>query len=690
MSDLVVTVRQISNYPATTAASSGDNLLMQAGGPGAPYISINAADLVASALQGGPAMGLGMAPPGNADGGLFTGTITVPTDGAIAWNAYLNNGDWRLLNAGQAASIGWDQTSGLDFAVSTGGSAGQELTWVSMLRLDNAGNLGLPYGTIGVARDPSANNEVVTLNYLANNTVSTFNNRNGAVQLNAQDVYNALKLCDPIATQPWVQQAINNSIQNLLYTCPFVNTWNGRKGSVYLMLSDITTVFYQSGQQPISPTPAAGSNDDSIATTRWVTEIGGFLPLGGGTINPGPLVINKPDAPGVTIKPIGLFDPLPTGAQAQLYCWANLGYGHGGEFFNPTFSGQFGCTVYDSMDESAVGLLGQVDFAGRGGVGQHSALQAYANRYNIIAQPTTTVATTLAAPSSVLTITDVASFQYDSQAILINGNGYVQVAHSGTSGQGTITVDRNIPVSDGTAGNVVTGQNNPQLWGLNIHVNDDASNTGVTSSKQTNFMLGCELDFNCSGADDAGQLLYGVPSGVRQMITLIGMGGTPGNPAEIADGIALGPGYGATISWKRGFRMGGAFSQAAFDARGATQQAGACAIWLADHQTIAFTTAGQAGAKLSGAGNDITLTGTGIIYSVAVADAHSMAFGWNGTWLMFYSDGTFQGYVPFATPNGQVPFFGLTNAVDDAAAASAGVPVSGLYRNGSAVMQRIT
>ncbi len=31
----------------------------------------------------------------------------------------------------------------------------------------------------------------------------------------------------------------------------------------------------------------------------------------------------------------------------------------------------------------------------------------------------------------------------------------------------------------------------------------------------------------------------------------------------------------------------------------------------------------------------------------------------------------------------------LTNAVNDAAAAAAGVPVGGLYRNGSVVMQRI-
>lgn len=359
------------------------------------------------------------------------------------------------------------------------------------------------------------------------------------------------------------------------------------------------------------------------ATKQYVdAAVGAFLPLLGGTVSPGPFIVNKSGSPGVVITPIAMYDPLPTGLQAQLYDWVNLGQGPGGTYFNPTIAGQFGCTVYGSFDESAVGLIGQVDFAGQGGVGQHSAIQAYANRYNIIAQPVTTVATTLAAPSNVVTIADMSAFQYDHQPIQINGTGYQQIAHSGTAGQGTITLASNVPIADGTAGNVVTGQNNPQLWGLNIHVNDDAGNNNITSSKQSNYMLGCELDFNCSGADDAGQLLFGAPSGVRQMLTLIGMGGTAGNPAEISDGIALGPAANTVISWKRGFRMNGAFSQSAFDSRGATQQAGANAFWLGTGQTIALDTAaaltlisdGAGGLIIRQAGTDrISLNAAGIV-----------------------------------------------------------------------------
>lgn len=277
MSDLVIDVRQISSYPTIGASNGSETLLLQQGGLGGPYATINAETLVTTALNDGGSMGIGYTLPATnpaAAGQLFASNFIAPIDGGFQFNVFIDaTGQLRYWNAGTAADWSWDQSVGFIWRQFTAGSAGAPAVFLPpIMQLTTAGNLLLSNGTLTVARDPANPFDVATLNYVGNNTVHSFNNRNGQVVLNSADVYNALRLCDPLATQPWVQNAINASIQNLLWTCPFVNRWNGRTGSVYLMLSDITTVFYQSGQQPISPTPPITSNDDSIATTKFVTE----------------------------------------------------------------------------------------------------------------------------------------------------------------------------------------------------------------------------------------------------------------------------------------------------------------------------------------------------------------------------------------------------------------------------------
>ena len=231
--------------------------------------------MVATALNGTTPLGVGAGIPANAQGSqVFTADLVTTLDGAHLWNQYEGtDGNQHYWNAGPAASAEYDPVGGFLWLTAGVGSAGQVVQGATeLMTLSPAGALNLLYGTLSVARDPAASHEVATLNYVSNNTVQSFNQRQGQVQLNATDVYQALRLNDPLATQPWVNQAITNSLQNFLYTCPLVNTWNGRQGQVYLMLSDITCVFYQSGQQPISPTPPITSNDDSIATTKWVSE----------------------------------------------------------------------------------------------------------------------------------------------------------------------------------------------------------------------------------------------------------------------------------------------------------------------------------------------------------------------------------------------------------------------------------
>ena len=230
-------------------------------------------------------MSVGTGLPGNVGGGnIFAELYVMPLGESLVWNAYgAADATLRYWSSGVMGGLSFSEV-GYVLDIAPSGGAGQVVqpgSATPLFVLSQAGALELPHGTLTVARDPATPSEVATMGWVGKSTVASFNQRNGAVQLNAQDVYSALKLCDPLATQPWVNQAIQNSIQNLLYTCPFVNTWNGRQGQVYLMLSDITCVFYQSGQQPISPTPIPTSNDDSIATTRWVTDIVSPLDVGG-------------------------------------------------------------------------------------------------------------------------------------------------------------------------------------------------------------------------------------------------------------------------------------------------------------------------------------------------------------------------------------------------------------------------
>lgn len=248
MSDLIINVRQVGNYPAAATASPSDLLLLQRGGLGGSYMSIEAQALVATALEQAGPLGVGVTPPtGAAAASIYTGDLVLPVAGEVAFNA--------------TAAFTY-QVAGFQWSVNT----------APLMALSNAGALSLSAGTLTVARDPASGLEVATMGWVGRTTVASFNGRRGAVTLTVPDIYQALCLDSPIATEQWVQNAITAGLQSLLTTCPFVNRWNGRTGSVYLMLSDISCVFMQPGQKPITQTPPANSDDYSIANTAWVTN----------------------------------------------------------------------------------------------------------------------------------------------------------------------------------------------------------------------------------------------------------------------------------------------------------------------------------------------------------------------------------------------------------------------------------
>jgi hypothetical protein len=338
---------------------------------------------------------------------------------------------------------------------------------------------------------------------------------------------------------------------------------------------------------------------------------GQYLPLSGGTLNPGPVTVTKTNSDGVVINPIGMYDIAPPGMTkayvANVLSSVNVGTS-GGSSSDATTNALVGVTtVYGAPNNYCWGVTGIATFAGTGGTGQHVGMIGYGNRNVAVAQPTTTVAATLSAPGNTVQVTNVAALQVPYPLpIRINGNGYTQIGVSGTTGAGTITTFETISVADGTSGNTITGNNNPQVWGANIAYGDSS---GAPSS-QTNAGVGIELDFFCNGADDGGANKFGTPEGLRTALSIVGgQHNTSGAASEMASAVSVSTFGGSAHSYKRCYEVMGQthFSQSAFDTRDAVQGTSAHAIWLGNNQSMAWNTAATAVSYWQ--------SGTGFIFS---------------------------------------------------------------------------
>lgn len=326
---------------------------------------------------------------------------------------------------------------------------------------------------------------------------------------------------------------------------------------------------------------------------NWVS----VLPLSGGTVDPGALVITNAanNAPGVSITPLGMFDqappPVPNAWVSNLTSYVNTATA-GGHFGDATTSALFGATtIYGAPNNNYFGVTGLLNDTGTGGTGLHCALVGYATRQNAAPQPTTTVTATLAAPAFNVQVADVTNLQVPyPMPIVIGANGYYQIGVSGTAGPGTITCSTLVSVADATAGNTVTGNNNGQIWGANIYSRDFSG----TSSRETNAHIGIELDLLCNSDDNAGYNYYGSPIGTRQILILIGGQADEGGlPAEIGNALTIRGGANTTFKRTIQVSQNTAYSQAAFDTRDAVQLSGANTIWLGDGHSIAFDPSGD-------------------------------------------------------------------------------------------------
>lgn len=270
MSDLVINVRQIGNYPARQQSDGQELVLVQAGGLGGPYQALKSSVLVSTALNQS-SLGVGAAIPAYAVAGqVFSDTLVVPRDGTLVWNAYASGGGaTRYWLSGGAGALGWDQALGFRLSSAPSGAASSVLTaWVTQFQLKPDGSAALPVGTLTVARDGRAPNEVVTRRQMQTSTVANFMGRTGAVRLEGPDIYRALGLKSEIATNETILQRI----QELLAGHPFVWSMNGRTGNVWLQVADLNHILLKSDLWGETRTPPVGDRSLKIANTKWVVD----------------------------------------------------------------------------------------------------------------------------------------------------------------------------------------------------------------------------------------------------------------------------------------------------------------------------------------------------------------------------------------------------------------------------------
>jgi hypothetical protein len=249
-------------------------------------------------------------------------------------------------------------------------------------------------------------------------------------------------------------------------------------------------------------------------------------------------------------------------------------------------------------------------------------------------------------------------------ASFTNNSLLVNTTASGTTGNFSYGITSQLSASRPSGGNSVAlagyatrTANGPAIFGGNIYAQDMTGNPSSVSGSA----VGVELDVIANGDDDGGAGVASVPigQGVRVIADITGAKAVAGGAdAVIGWGVRVGPTSGTTTtSFKRMVACLGQFSIAAFSTEYAVEMSAAAnAILLATGHHIGLDNAGPpsgtvpatAKLRLSSNGTNATLAGGGLILAP------------------------------------------LVNAANDAAAASAGVAINQLYRNGSVVMQRVT
>jgi hypothetical protein len=302
--DIILSVRQVAGFTPVDSTGSIDTVLMQRGGLGGAYVSIDANLFARTALEEGGPLGVGIpAPADAAPGEIFCGHFNTLLRGGSGYNAYtVALTDWYYLTDGPAAALTFGPDAGWVWNVAPVGSAGDLAPMARMMGLDFEGNLSIA-GAMTLGVDPQGPMDATSAQWvesaiaaLRSSTVWSFNGRRGDILLSLSDVEGAggaalwsprfqgepraptPDWCDSssrIATTAWVQRNTVNALGCLMRDHPFVFTFNGRTGDVTLTAQDIADagdVFNdtQFTGTPTAPTAPAGTDTNQLATTAFV------------------------------------------------------------------------------------------------------------------------------------------------------------------------------------------------------------------------------------------------------------------------------------------------------------------------------------------------------------------------------------------------------------------------------------
>lgn len=304
--DLILNVRQIAGYPNVGGAAPSDTLVLQRGGLGGPYVSVEAAAFAETALIDGGPLPVGVLPPDDADPGqVFTDLICLSTEETVGFNAYMAApGTINYWTSGPACYFSFGE-DGVLWQMYPDGPAGGVIdpnSRTGTVRLTPVGGLTID-DTVTLGRAPIGPTEAASAGWvdfaIANavaGMVPSVNGRTGPITLSLWDIPGAAPIFSPrftgfpraptpafadsssaIATTAWVQRHTVMSLNCLLVDQPFVFTFNGRSGHIVLSASDfanIEGVFndVELTGVPSAPTAAPDTATDQIATTAFVAQ----------------------------------------------------------------------------------------------------------------------------------------------------------------------------------------------------------------------------------------------------------------------------------------------------------------------------------------------------------------------------------------------------------------------------------
>jgi hypothetical protein len=287
--NLVINVRQISQYPARNPVDGSDLVLLQAGGLGGPYYSATASALFTTAgiSPSGPFVWGVNAPADAVAAQLMSGALSLPNDGSgILFNLYANNvGSASYLSTGPAAQFSMTTAGVIEAVMFPPGTPGTVPTGGTTAQtLSPAGHLTLA-DTLTVARDPTAALEVATMGYVTAHTVASWNGRSGAVTMTIADITGAggAPIASPVFTgTPSGPTAAPGTATTELATTAFVtaaiaavspdvHSFNGRSGVVTFLTADFNAATaILTDPVPTAPTAAPGNSSTQLATTAFV------------------------------------------------------------------------------------------------------------------------------------------------------------------------------------------------------------------------------------------------------------------------------------------------------------------------------------------------------------------------------------------------------------------------------------